>query len=97
MLDKPIRIHEGHGDAFVALLRTLPDEEAVALATHAVRVGPDKEHNQRELFRAKTCADWLLEMDAKGMFGTPTALEKVRAELDARDEEFFAWLEQRGE
>lgn len=87
MLDKPIRIHEGHGDAFVALLRTLPDEEAVALAKHAVRVGLDKEHNQRVLFRAKTFPDWLLEMDAKGMFGVPTTIEQVRAELDAREVE----------
>ena len=81
----PITIHSG--DAFVAYLRTLPDEEAVALAKHAVTRGLDKKHNQRVLFRAKTFPDWLMEMDAKGMFGTPTTIEQVRAELDARDEE----------
>lgn len=80
-------IPEGHGVAFFALLRTMPDEEAVALATHAVRNGPDRGHNQRELFRVKGFADWLVEMDAKGMFGTPTTAEQVRAELDARDRE----------
>lgn len=84
---KPIRIHEGHGDAFVAHLCTLSDEEAVALATHAVRNGLDKEHNRRELFRTKTFLDWLLEMDAKGMFGTPITREQVAADLDARDRE----------
>lgn len=84
---KPIVIYEGRGAEFVTHLRTLPDEEAVALAKYAVTVGPDKEHNQRELFRTKTFPDWLLEMDAKGMFGKPTTLEQVRAELDARDEE----------
>lgn len=86
---EPIRIHEGHGEAFLALLRTLPDKEATDLATHAVRNGPDKEHNRRELFPVKGFVDWLTEMDAKGMFGTPTTAEQVEVELDARDRELY--------
>lgn len=65
---QPIRIPEGHGVAFFALLRTMPDKEAVALATHVVRNGPDREHNRRELFPVKGFVDWLVEMDAKGVF-----------------------------
>jgi len=85
----PITIYEGRGDDFAAHLRTLPDEEAVALATHAVRTGLDKEHNKRVLFRSMAFLDWVLDMDAKGLFGTPITAEQVRAELDARDKELY--------
>lgn len=85
---KPVTIYKGRGDDFVTYLRTLRDEEAVALAKHAVTVGLDKNDNIRELFLSRTFPSWLLEMDAKGMFGKPTTLEQVRAELDARDEEY---------
>lgn len=88
-LDKPITIYEGRGDDFVAYLRTLPDEEAVALAKHAVTRGLDKDRNARELFRARTFPEWLLEMDAKGFFGTPTTTKQVAAELDAYDRELY--------
>lgn len=88
-LDKPITIYEGRGDDFVAYLRTLPDEEAVALVMHAVTVGPDKGRNADALFRARTFPKWILEMDDKGFFGTPTTAKQVEAELDARDRELY--------
>ena len=66
-----VYIPDGQGDAFTAHLRTLPDEEAAALAKVALREG-FRERNGRELFKSKAFKDWMLEMDKRGLFGDPT-------------------------
>jgi hypothetical protein len=53
------------GDDFVAHLRTLPDDEAVALATQAVREG-DTKHNHRQLFLSRSFVQWLKDMVKSG-------------------------------
>jgi hypothetical protein len=62
-LNYPIRIINVEG--FVAHLRTLPDDEAVALATHAVREG-DIHHNRRELLRSRGFTQWMKDMVKSG-------------------------------
>lgn len=73
-----VRIPEGHGDAFVALLRTMSDADAVAFVKNAANVGLDKNHNQRELLLAKSFKPWVTEMDAKGMLDDPKQLNPKR-------------------
>lgn len=58
-------IHIYDGDDFVAHLRTLPDDEAVALATQAVREG-DTKHNHRQLFLSRSFVQWLKDMVKSG-------------------------------
>jgi RNA polymerase-interacting CarD/CdnL/TRCF family regulator len=58
-------IHICNGDGFVAHLRTLPDDEAVALVIQAVREG-DTRHNQNELFRSRAFAQWMEDMVKSG-------------------------------
>jgi hypothetical protein len=59
----PLRVNNAEG--FVAYLRTLPNDEAVALARHAVREG-DTRHNQNELFRSRGFTQWLKDMVKSG-------------------------------
>jgi hypothetical protein len=53
--------HIRNADNFVDHLRTLPDDEAVALVRQALREG-DKRHNQRELFRNRAFTQWMVDM-----------------------------------
>ena len=62
-LNYPIRINNAEG--FVAHLRTLPNDEAVALTKHAVREG-DTRHNQNELFGSRGFTQWLKDMVKSG-------------------------------
>ena len=58
-LNYPLRIINAEG--FVTHLRTLPNDEAVALVKHAVREG-DVSHNRRELFRSRAFTRWMRDM-----------------------------------
>lgn len=58
-----IRINDG--ERFVDHLRTLPNDEAVALAKQALREG-DTRHNQQELFRSRGFTQWLKDMVKSG-------------------------------
>jgi hypothetical protein len=58
-------IHIRDGDEFVAYLRTLPDDEAVALVRQAVRHG-DIHHNRRELLRSHAFTQWMKDMVKSG-------------------------------
>jgi hypothetical protein len=62
-LNYPLRINNAEG--FVAHLRTLPDDEAVALVKHAVREG-DTRHNREELFRSRAFTQWMKDMVKSG-------------------------------
>jgi hypothetical protein len=62
-LNYPIRINNAEG--FVAHLRTLPNDEAVALVKHALREG-DVSHNRRELLRSDAFTQWLVDMAKSG-------------------------------
>jgi hypothetical protein len=59
-LNYPLRIINAKG--FVTHLRTLPDDEAVALAIHAVREGD----NQQELLRNRAFTQWIVDMAESG-------------------------------
>lgn len=54
-------IYINNAEGFVAHLRTLPNDEAVALVKHAVREG-DVNHNRRELFRSHAFTRWTRDM-----------------------------------
>lgn len=58
-------IYINDGDRFVDHLRTLPDDEAVALVRQSVREG-DTRHNQNELFRSRGFTQWLKDMVKSG-------------------------------
>jgi hypothetical protein len=60
-----LNVYINDGDGFVAYLRTLPDDEAVALVRQAVREG-DTRHNQNELFRSRGFTQWLKDMVKSG-------------------------------
>jgi len=62
-LNYPIRINNAEG--FVAHLRTLPNDEAVALARHTVREG-DIRHNRRELLHNRDFVQWMVDMAKSG-------------------------------
>jgi len=63
--EKKWTIHINDGDGFMDHLRTLPDDEAVALVRQAVREG-DTRHNQNELFRSRGFTQWLKDMVKSG-------------------------------
>ena len=58
-------IHINNAEGFVAHLRTLPDDEAVALVKQAVRQG-DTRHNRAELFRSRAFTQWMKDMVKSG-------------------------------
>jgi hypothetical protein len=62
-LNYPLRIINAEG--FVTHLRTLPDDEAVALAKHAMREG-DINHNRRELLHNRAFTQWMVDMTHSG-------------------------------
>ncbi len=57
--------HIRNADNFVTHLRTLPDDEAVALATQALREG-DINHNRRELLHNRAFTQWMVDMAHSG-------------------------------
>lgn len=61
-----IFVYEDKADEFVEHLRTLPDDDAVALAKTALREA-NREHNTRVLFRSKAFTTWMLDMHKKGL------------------------------
>ena len=62
-LNYPLRIINAEG--FVAHLRTLPNDEAVALTKHAMREG-DINHNRRELLHNRAFNQWMVDMVKSG-------------------------------
>lgn len=58
-------IYINDGDRFVDHLRTLPNDEAVALAKQALRKGNTR-HNRNELFRSRGFTQWLKDMVKSG-------------------------------
>jgi hypothetical protein len=60
-----INIYVHDGDGFVAHLRTLPDDEAVALAKQALR-GGNRRQNQNELFRSHAFTQWMVDLVKSG-------------------------------
>ena len=62
-LNYPLRIINAEG--FVTHLRTLPNDEAVALVKYAVREG-DINHNRRELLHNRAFNQWVVDMVESG-------------------------------